>query len=244
VRAGIGPRWWVLALLLVFAACGAPVSEQSGGARTAGPPASAVPVPAMSPSATPPVASSAPPPEVRRTPAAVRSPRVAPLDEVPVATRVMVPSMAIDLPVVSETLDVPGNEDGYPLCDVAQFLRAYRQPSQPGTTYLYAHAREGMFLPLLEASWTGDDGDLIGRQVLVHTADGTIHRYEISAVRRSATDFQLADRVRPGDRALVMQTSEGPEGTVPKLQVAARHLDSTPGSVEEANPRPRPRACR
>ena len=64
--------------------------------------------------------------------------------------RVIIPSLRIDLPVISRDLRVPGQgPDGYPPCDVALYQTAFGQPGQPGTTYLYAHAREGMFLPLL-----------------------------------------------------------------------------------------------
>jgi hypothetical protein len=41
-----------------------------------------------------------------------------------------------------------------------------------------------------------------------------------------------------------MQTSEGPRGTVPKLQVAARPLGVVAASARDAKPVARPRACR
>ena len=48
----------------------------------------------------------------------------------------------------------PGGARDYPLCDAAQYFRAdaLGQPGQGRATYLYAHARTGMFLPLLTAS--------------------------------------------------------------------------------------------
>ncbi len=84
---------------------------------------------------------------------------------------------------------------------------------------------------------------MIGALVQVYTDDGRLYLYEIFQVKRHATDFVLADDVKPGERRLVLQTSEGPKGHVPKLQVAARLLSSQPASPREATPKPRPRVC-
>jgi hypothetical protein len=162
-----------------------------------------------------------------------------------VASRVRIPSLRIDLPVVSGELEVPGNTEGYPLCEVAQFLTAggFVQPYETGTTYLYAHARRGMFLPLLEASQRKNGASMLGALVQVYTADGRVWLYEIFQVKRHATDFSLAFEVPDGEQRLVLQTSEGPSGHVPKLQVAARLVNVTQVSSGVANPIPEPRAC-
>ncbi len=152
------------------------------------------------------------------------------------ASRIVVPSLDIDLAIV------PGNE-GYPLCDVAQWLAHYGQPGEGRTVYLYAHAREGMFGPLLEESMRQNGKGMLGALVQVYTRDGRVHLYEIVRVKRHATDFSIADEVPPGEERLILQTSEGPRGTVPKLQVAARLLSRQAGDVGEANPIPRPRDC-
>ncbi len=171
------------------------------------------------------------------------TPSATPHESVAVASRVRVPAYGIDLPVVSSDLEVPGNRPDFPLCDVAQYLTRYRQPSETGTTYIYAHAREGMFLPLLRESLRADGAALLGQEAIVHTTDGGVHRYEISHVQRHSTDFSLADIVPAGERRLILQTSEGPSGTVPKLVVVARFLASETGSKAEANPPARPRVC-
>ena len=62
---------------------------------------------------------------------------------------------------------------------------------------------------------------MIGALVEVYTSDNKLHLYEIYRVKRHATDLSLA-RGSPGEQMLVLQTSEGVAGTVPKLQVAAR----------------------
>jgi Sortase domain len=160
------------------------------------------------------------------------------------ASRVVVPSLDIDLPVVAGDLQVPGNTGDYPLCDVAQYLSPpFVQPGEEGTTYLYGHAREGMFLPLLEASQVEDGAGMIGALVQVYTNDGHAYLYEIVTVKRHATDFSLAETA-PGERKLILQTSEGPRGTVPKLQVAAELRDDGPAEdPTDAVPSPLPRPC-
>ena len=160
------------------------------------------------------------------------------------ATRIVIPAMDIDLAVLPGDLQVPGNRNSFPLCDVAQYLTTLSQPGQKGTTYIYAHARTGMFLPLLEASRRNNGRSMIGRLVEVYTSHNRMHIYEIYRVKRHATDLSLADQLPPGGEQLIMQTSEGPRGTLEKLQVAARPLTVVPADPREANPTARPRVCR
>ena len=192
---------------------------------------------AVSPSPAPsPTASDSPTPSADASPSPGASPVPA------VATRVVVPALKIDLPIVAQSYG-PGR-GSYPLCDVAQYLEVFGQPSQPGATYIYAHAREGMFLPLLRASERNNGRSLLGDLVQVYTADGTTYLYEIFRVKRHSRDFTLADDVPPGEQRLILQTSEGPKGTIPKLQVAARLVSIGSASLEAANPKAKPRDCR
>ena len=167
-------------------------------------------------------------------------PSVAPV----VATRVVIRSERIDLPVLSRDQRVRNQgPDLYPPCDVALFHTAFGQPGQGTTTYLYAHAREGMFLPLLEASEQGGGASLIGALVQVYTSDARIHVYQVTRVKRHALDFSVVDEAPPGTEQLVLQTSEGPAGTIPKLQVLAEPLDVMETTLDEATPRAKPRPC-
>ena len=159
------------------------------------------------------------------------------------ATRVVVPVLGIDLPVVSGGLVVEGNEPGYPLCDVAQYLEEFEDPGQLGATYIYAHARKGMFAPLLAASRIDNGRSLLGLNVLVYTNDALLYTYQIFLVKRHTTDFSLAREVPPGERRLVLQTSEGPRGTIPVLQVAARLVSTASAPADDAHPVARPRVC-
>ncbi len=151
-------------------------------------------------------------------------------------TRIVIPSLDIDLPIVS-------GDTSYPLCNVAQYLHGFANPGQPGTTYLYGHARDGMFLPLLTESEKNDGAGMIGALVKVYTADQKLHLYQINIVKRHATDLSLAFDLAPGEHRLIMQTSEGPHGTVPKLQVAAKPLGVYVASAADALPTPHPVDC-
>ena len=159
------------------------------------------------------------------------------------ATRVAIPALGVDLPVVSEDETVEGNEPGYPLCDVAQYLENFADPGRPGTTYIYAHARNGMFAPLLAASQVEDGRSLVGLDARIYTNDAQLHTYRIFLVKRHATDFSVAEDVPPGERRLVLQTSEGPRGTIPVLQVVARLTSTARVDLDDARPVARPSVC-
>ena len=100
-----------------------------------------------------------------------------------------------------------------------------------------------MLLPILEASRRDDGRELIGLPIVIETADGSRYTYQIDVVRPHATDLSLAKDAAPGVRRLVLQTSEGPSGTQPKLQVGAVLVDEiAPGSTRPVSPTT-PRAC-
>jgi len=154
-----------------------------------------------------------------------------------VATRVVVPALAIDLPIVAPT----GGPNAYPLCNVAMFIQELKQPGEPGATYVYAHARTGMFLPLLDASKVNNGASLVGMLVQVYTSDDRLFLYEITQVRRH--QLTLADPMAATDSQLWLQTSEGPKGTPEKLQVVARPLSDGPADPAQAHPTPKPIVC-
>ncbi len=121
------------------------------------------------------------------------------------------------------------------------YMAAFRQPGQGGATYLYAHARTGMFLPLLQRSQANNGASMIGMRVEVYTGDNRRFVYRINEVRRHAVDFRHV--YARGGESLWLQTSEGPRGTVPKLQVGASLVSSDSVSHAAAHPRPHAVAC-
>jgi hypothetical protein len=154
-----------------------------------------------------------------------------------VATRVRIAALKIDLPVVKP----PGGPDTYPLCDVAMYLQELGQPGEGRATYLYAHARTGMFLPLLDASLIQNGKSLLGMVVEVWTSDDQRFLYEITEVRRHQTD--LSDPTTATTEQLWLQTSEGPKGTPGKLQVIATPLSQEAADPADAHPVPKPVVC-
>jgi hypothetical protein len=245
---------WVCRRLLPAVLTASGVSLLAAGLLTYGTPAQAI---APSPS---PVASMAPPasptllpfPTPGASPAASGGPTLLPLptpgaspaaspSPAPdlVATRVVVPALKIDLPVVRP----PNDPHHFPYCNVAEYVPELSQPGAPGTTYLYAHARDGMFLPLLLQSRSGNGSAMLGMLVQVYTSDDQLFLYEITRVLR----HQSARYDRPEEQ-LALQTSEGPKEGLPGytglvLVVVAQPLSSGPADHATANPTPHPVAC-
>ena len=155
-----------------------------------------------------------------------------------VATRIVVRRLSIDLPVMLQTEDY----GIYPLCDVAMYQPLLGQPGQGRATYVYAHARVGMFHPLMVAAEKDDGASLLGQTVEVYTSDDWQFLYTISEVHRHTLD--LNDAFGTTTERLFMQTSEGPNGTVPKLQVVADFLSAQKTDPVEAHPEAHPRICR
>ena len=154
-----------------------------------------------------------------------------------VATRVRIAALKIDLPVVAP----PPGADTYPLCNVAMYLSDFGQPGQGRATYLFAHARTGMFLPLLDASLVQNGKSMLGMVVEVWTSDNQRFLYDITEVRRHQTD--LTDAANATTEQLWLQTSEGPKGTPGKLQLVAEPLSQEAADPADAHPVAKPLVC-
>ena len=154
-----------------------------------------------------------------------------------VATRVVIPALDIDLPVIRQ----PGGANAFPPCNVAMYLQQLHQPGQPGATYLYAHARTGMFLPILEASKINNGKGLKHDYVQVYTSDDQLYLYEVVEVRRHVTTLDAA--LKEKRETLWLQTSEGPVGTIEKTQLVALPLGHGPTDHQEAHPKASPVFC-
>jgi hypothetical protein len=194
---------------------------EAGPAATPSPSIALVPTTAPTPSpliTLPPIASAPP-----STPAASATPEG-------VATRVRIAAMDIDLPVIQ-------GPPGYPPCDVAMYLKELGQPGQGRASYIYAHARTGMFLPLLETK----GGDQKGLVVEVWTSDELRYLYEIVEVRRNQTT--LDGPLAADTEELWLQTSEGPRGTVGKTQVIALPISVDTATPEDSSPEANPVEC-
>ncbi len=184
--------------------------------------------PGTSPSTSPSSSASASP-----TPRITPDPTLKPGTRA-VATRVVVPGLDIDLPIIK-------GPPGYPPCRVALYLKELKQPGEKGATYLYAHARTGMFLPFLDASKVNNGRRMLGMLVQVYTSDNKLHLYEINQVRRHQRSLDQALNARSDQ--LWLQTSEGPNSSYPKLMVVAKPLSTGPASYGDSHPKARPVDC-
>lgn len=167
-------------------------------------------------------------------------PHVPPLQPPAYASRIVLEDLGIDLPVVSGDLVPPPS---YPLCDVAAYVTLFGQPYEQGITYISAHAQRRMFAPILAASERNDGQEMIGMTVQVYVSDGRRFDYRIDRVVRHATDYAVVDEIPLDEQTLIMQTSEGVYGTLPKVQVIATFESETAVDLAVANPEPHPRDC-
>ncbi len=159
-----------------------------------------------------------------------------------VATRVVVEALGIDLPIIKPR----GGSTTYPACNVAMYLVDNRlgQPGSGKATYLYAHARDGMFGPIYERAIQKQHGgpkSMVGMIVQVFTNDDQMFEYQITKVllHQLTLDAPLAAK----DDQLWLQTSEGPKGTPGKTQIVAEPLLTLPADHKTANPTPHPVVC-
>ena len=146
----------------------------------------------------------------------------------------MIEALGIDLPIVKPR---PGN--AYPYCNVAMYLSDPRlgQPGADKASYIYAHARDGMFGPIYDRAIQKEHGgpnSMKGMIVQVFTSDDVLHEYQITKVlldQRTLNTPMAATHDQ-----LWLQTSEGPKGTVGKTQVVAEPLLTLPADHATAHP--------
>ena len=157
-------------------------------------------------------------------------------------TRVVVPALKIDLPVV------PG-PNGYPWCNVAMYIDNLGKPLQdlgrPGrgiATYLFAHARDGMFGPIYENAIARHKPEkMLGMIVQVYTSDDKLYLYEVRKVLLHQLTLDAA--FAADSEQLWLQTSEGPKGTPGKTQLKAALLSVGDADPADAHPKAKPVSC-
>jgi hypothetical protein len=147
----------------------------------------------------------------------------------------VVPALNIDLAVVAAP-------DGYPYCNVAMYLDGLPPPirdlGQPGlgrATYLFAHARDGMFGPIYELAHAGQQKKMLGMIVQVYTQDDRLFLYEVDKVLVHQLNLNAA--LGADTEQLWLQTSEGPKGTPGKTMVRAQLLSVGAADPADAHPK-------
>ena len=126
--------------------------------------------------------------------------------------RVQIPRLGIDLPVAEGDISRDIDQQKTPV-DFAFHLPGTAIPGQGSNTYLYAHARAGMFLTL----WNARPGD----EVFISTPDLRVIKYVVQEThpRVDYTDVSWVQPT-PAER-LTLQTSTGPNPTDPRFVVVA-----------------------
>lgn len=168
---------------------------------------------APSPSATPtPVVASA---TATATPTSTTPPSPTPLPPIPDGYRVQIPRLGIDLgilegDIVRDTVQLQTPEN------YAFHLPGTAIPGTGANSYIYAHARTGMFLSL----WDAKIGDI----VWVSTPDGRALKYLVSEIHPRIPRSEVAWATPLGPERLTLQTSTGPGPADPIFIVVA-----TPG---------------
>jgi LPXTG-site transpeptidase (sortase) family protein len=150
--------------------------------------------------------SRAPPPGVTITPTP-GAPR-----PIPEGYRVRVPRLGIDLPiregVIQRDVDQQQTPEGY-----AFHLPGSAIPGEQSNTYLYAHARRGMFLSLWDAR--------VGDVVEIVLPDGGVRTYRVSEVRPRVPPDDVSVAQPTPDERLTLQTSTGASPQDPRFVVIA-----------------------
>ncbi len=174
---------------------------------------------ANTPSAPAPAASLATAPAPLATAAAAPSPSASPTSPteaaggpIPSGYRISIPRLDIDLPIaegdVQRDVEDLRTPEGY-----AFHLPGTALPGQNGNTYLYAHARRGMFLAL----WNARPGD----EVVVTGPDGRLLVYIVGEVLPRVSPTDVSSTRPTASERLTLQTSTGPSPSDPRFVVFA-----------------------
>ena len=127
------------------------------------------------------------------------------------AYRIEIPRLGINLPIAEG--DVPRDVDRAQTPENYAFHLPGTSLFGPGNTYIYAHARVGMFLSL----WNARVGDV----VVVRTPNGP-RNYVVEEIHPRVPPTEISWAGPTQDTRLTLQTSTGPYGTDPRFVVVAR----------------------
>lgn len=156
--------------------------------------------------------ASPPPSPTALTVSPTVSPTASPRPTMPPGYRVKMPRLAIDLPIAEGDLERDTVRLETPN-DFAFHLPGTAIPGQAGNIYIYAHARQGMFLAL----WNARPGD----EVVIVTADGRQLRYLVSEVHPRVDPSDVSWAQPTSAERLTLQTSTGPNPNDPRFVVVA-----------------------
>jgi len=170
--------------------------------------AAAVASPAPLPAAATPAARVTP--SAVAAPASSSRPTIA-LDQL----RISVPRLGIDLPLALGDVQRDVVRGATPE-DVALLFPTTNVPGTGGNSYIYAHARNAMFLQL----WNVKLGD----RVRISGSDGTRFDYVITRVEPRVDPADTSWLDPTGPERLTLQTSTGPTSAYPRFIAVAERV--------------------
>ena len=150
------------------------------------------------------------PPAVAAVTASPSPSQTAAIASVPTATatppipdgyRIKIARLEIDLPIAEGDIERDAVRGETPE-NVALHLPGSAIPGDGSNTYIYAHARRGMFLSL----WSAREGD----EVMILTPSGRELRYVVSEVHPRVDPTDTSWVARTAGERLTLQTSTGP----------------------------------
>ncbi|MFN2520482.1 MAG: sortase [Candidatus Limnocylindria bacterium] len=175
-------------------------------------PAPAAPVVSLDtsrPAVTPPPAPSATLPAGQVVPPTPPAPVPR---RIPDGYRVQIPRLGIDLAILEGDITRDIDQQKTPE-NFAFHLPGTAIFGESGNTYLYAHARAGMFLSL----WNAKEGDL----VLISTPARAVLRYAVREVHPAVPPNDVSPAQPTSSERLTLQTSTGPNASDPRFVVIA-----------------------
>jgi sortase family protein len=146
------------------------------------------------------------------TPAAASLTPAPTMGPIPDGYRIQMPRLGIDLPIAEGDLVRDSIEQQTPE-NFAFHFPGTAIPGVVGNSYLYAHARRGMFLAL----WSARVGD----QVTITTPAGAALKFVVTEVHPRVPPADTSWLQPAGDERLTLQTSTGPNPTDPRFVVIA-----------------------
>ena len=167
---------------------------------------SVAPIALPSPTAT---ATTAPTAAAGSTAVATPVPTVGPI---PDGYRVMLPRLGIDLPIAEGDVESDVVVQKTPE-NFAFHFPGTAIPGTVGNSYLYAHARQGMFLSLWNAR--------VGDHVSITTPAGTALKFVVTEVHPRVPPADTSWLQQSADERLTLQTSTGPNSGDPRFVVIA-----------------------
>jgi len=173
-------------------------------------PSTAAPAALFTASPTPSIAPASP--SASGASSATPEPSPTPLPPIPLGYRIQIPALAIDLPILEGDIQrdsvLARTPDNF-----AFHLPGTAIPGTGANSYLYAHARRGMFLSL----WNAKVGDI----VWISTPEGRALRYVVSEIHPRVAPEDVSLTAASAPERLTLQTSTGPNQSDPRFVVVA-----------------------